>query len=216
MQTKLQRFKFSVLLITLINFLLSPICISIFQTSPALTVAVNFSLVIGSSILLTDKRSERLLSIILGIAALISIWVEYLSGHEDHIVSFRLIASFVLFSLVFYHLVKSFFNLNAINIDMIIGAMAGFILIGLIGGVFFEALDYIRPGSLTMEVEFSGYTYYYFSFISITSVGYGDIVPTSEAARALTVLFSLIGQFYLAVGIAVFVGKFLSHRTPNS
>lgn len=208
----LEKYKFTILLLVLINFLLTPVFIAIVVPIPSLVVAVNFSLVIVVAVLLAEKRKMKIAMVILAIASLASIWFEYISGHSGHAIVFRFTATLILYLLVAYYVILKFCNLKEISLDMIAGAAAGFVLIGLIGGVLFEILEYSQPGSLNLDTVISGYSYYYFSFISLTSVGYGDIVPLTEAARSLTVFLSLVGQFYLAVGIAVFVGKFLNHK----
>lgn len=86
--------------------------------------------------------------------------------------------------------------------------MSGFILLGIIGGVIYEWLELFSPGSVGVTADSGGYNFYYFSFISLTAVGYGDIVPRSPQAQA--VLLSVTGQLYMAIGVAVFVGKFIS------
>lgn len=52
-----------------------------------------------------------------------------------------------------------------------------------------------------------------FSFISITTVGYGDITPMTPPAQSLTMVLNIIGQFYLAIVIAVFVGKYINEKS---
>jgi uncharacterized membrane protein len=52
----------------------------------------------------------------------------------------------------------------------------------------------------------------YFSLITLATVGYGDILPVSETARTLAVLEAVVGQFYVAVIVAVFVGMFAAQR----
>jgi len=90
--------------------------------------------------------------------------------------------------------------------------MSGFILLGIIGGVCFEFLDHYAPNSLLFTSQKSAYSFYYFSFINLTSVGFGDIAPNSPQAQATTVLLGILGQFYLAFGVSVFVGKYLSQK----
>ncbi len=90
--------------------------------------------------------------------------------------------------------------------------MCGFVLLGILGGVVFEMLEYHAPGSLQFKSEMSSYSFYYFSFINLTSVGFGDIIPGSSQAQAITILLGIIGQFYLAFGVAVLVGKFLNEE----
>jgi uncharacterized membrane protein len=52
----------------------------------------------------------------------------------------------------------------------------------------------------------------YYSVVTLATVGYGDILPVSETARALAVIEAVVGQFYVAVVVAVFVGMFAAQR----
>jgi hypothetical protein len=52
----------------------------------------------------------------------------------------------------------------------------------------------------------------YYSLVTLATVGYGDILPVSEAARTLAVIEATVGQFYVAVIVAVFVGMYASER----
>jgi len=53
----------------------------------------------------------------------------------------------------------------------------------------------------------------YFSFITLTTIGYGDFSPTSALGQKLAILEGLIGQFYIAIIMAILVGKFLTRDT---
>ena len=86
----------------------------------------------------------------------------------------------------------------------------GFIYLGIIGGIIFEIMHFINPNSFQLMDGFSGYVFYYFSFISITTVGYGDITPLTPQAQSVTLVMNIIGQFYLAIVIGVFVGKYIN------
>jgi len=94
--------------------------------------------------------------------------------------------------------------MGGISLQFIIGP----IYMGVIGGILFEILHLINPSSFHLKDIVSGYIFYYFSFISITTVGYGDVTPATPPAQAITLILNIIGQFYLAIVIAVFVGKY--------
>ena len=55
----------------------------------------------------------------------------------------------------------------------------------------------------------------YFSLITLATVGYGDILPVSETARTLAVIEATVGQFYVAVIVAVFVGMYVTQRRES-
>ena len=53
---------------------------------------------------------------------------------------------------------------------------------------------------------------FYFSFITLTTIGYGDFSPTSALGQRVAIIQGLIGQFYLAIVMAILVGKYLSYN----
>ena len=69
-------------------------------------------------------------------------------------------------------------------------------------------LELFSPGAVGVPAGPGGYKFYYFSFINLTTVGFGDIAPISAQAQAITVLLRILGQFYMAIGVAVFIGKY--------
>ncbi len=93
--------------------------------------------------------------------------------------------------------------LEAINI---------YFLIGIIGSILFRLIymnnthAFIYPGdSLRQTADFL-----YFSFVTMTTLGYGDITPKHEIAKSLSIFLSFVGQLYLAMIVAMLVGKYLS------
>src|SRR5215831_4374478 len=92
-----------------------------------------------------------------------------------------------------------------IDSEHISAALCIYFLVGLGFGAFFAGLDFVEPGSLTgarAAGELALADSVYFSFVTLATVGYGDIVPASLAARSLAVLESVFGQLYLAVLVA--------------
>jgi len=108
---------------------------------------------------------------------------------------------------IFYNLLKA----KQVTPHSIIGAFNGYILLGMTGFFIFLILESIYPGSFgNISSEYSKYEdLIYFSFITLTTIGYGDILPLTGAAKKLSVLLGLVGHFYIAVVMAVLIGKFL-------
>ena len=107
---------------------------------------------------------------------------------------------------------KNIIASNEIDMHIIVGAFCGFMLIGMIASLIFTFLHLINPHSFSnISPGMDGANgILYFSFITILTIGYGDIAPLTEEARSVSIFFGLIGQFYLVVIMAVLVGKFLS------
>lgn len=98
--------------------------------------------------------------------------------------------------------------LESINIYLLLG-IAGSILFSIIYRQNHDA--YNPPGEiLTSQSDFI-----YYSFVTMTTLGYGDITPNDSLARSLSIFFSVTGQLYLTMIIAMLVGKYLSNQPKN-
>jgi voltage-gated potassium channel Kch len=56
----------------------------------------------------------------------------------------------------------------------------------------------------------------YFAFVTLTTLGYGDIVPLTPLAKLSTIVFSLLGPFYLAVNMGVLIGRYIQQEQQES
>jgi hypothetical protein len=88
--------------------------------------------------------------------------------------------------------------------DRVFGAVVLYLLLGLTWAIAYHAVDALWPGAFTErptdDAGLADWTY--FSFVTLTTVGYGDIVPVAQGARSLAILEALVGQLYPAVIIA--------------
>ena len=105
----------------------------------------------------------------------------------------------------------------------ILNAINSYLLMGLIGSFLFAMTEIVHHyilGYSTRAIQFatgSGsdfHDFIYFSFVTMTTLGYGDIIPISSLAKSITILVSISGQLYLAILVAMLVGKLLSN--PDS
>jgi hypothetical protein len=109
-----------------------------------------------------------------------------------------------------------------VNSIMLLNAINSYLLIGIIGSFLFISIDvvYINFFDLQHAVNFNDiadpefHDYIYFSFVTLTTLGFGDITPNIPIAKSLTVSLSLLGQLYLTILVAMLVGKYLS-RSKN-
>jgi hypothetical protein len=98
-----------------------------------------------------------------------------------------------------------------VSLPVIIGAIDGYLLLGIVGAVAFTIVENLVPGSIrTAAPTGSQPEFMYFSFITMLTVGYGEILPVSPMAQTIAVFLAASGQLYVAILIAILVGKFLS------
>lgn len=91
----------------------------------------------------------------------------------------------------------------------LLGAVAAYILLGVIWAEAYSLLELLRPGSFsgTISVADGPRAWFYFSFITLTTAGYGDILPIHPAARSLAALEAVTGPLYLAILLARLVSQ---------
>ncbi len=212
-KTLMENYKYLIALISVFNFLLTPIHIAISGFSPAYVVVINYTIVILSSSLIATKKVAKVITYLLGLLTLATIWLEYSNDNSEAILICRLVLSFLLFLCFCIILIRQLLKIKEISLQFILGPILGFLYLGIIGGVLFEFIHFLDANSFQLIQGFSGYSFYYFSFISITSVGYGDITPITAPAQSLTLVMNIIGQFYLVIVIGVFVGKYINVKS---
>ena len=97
---------------------------------------------------------------------------------------------------------------NEVTIDLIMASACAYILIGMAWAYFYHFVEVFHPHSFTLPWTPGDdlWDFYYYSFVTLTTVGYGDILALTKPARALSILEALTGQLYLAIMISRLVG----------
>jgi len=108
-----------------------------------------------------------------------------------------------------------------VNVYRVIGGVAGYLLIGYTWAFAYQLLVQNVPGAIQFEPPMANMILrqpshlIYLSFITLTTVGYGDVHPVHPAARSLAVAEALVGQLYLAILIGALVGMALKARSED-
>jgi len=113
------------------------------------------------------------------------------------------------------------FRAGRITLDGILASVVAYLFIGLFFAQVYTLSivadptslhlpDSLQPSTANFQVEMI-----YFSFVTLATLGYGDILPDSNLTRSVTILEAIIGQFYVAVIVAVLVSAFVAQRMQN-
>jgi len=174
-------------------------------------------LMLAAILSLCFDRHQRLLALVLGIpTVLLSLGGHVLPGEVSVPALFagHLCAVLFLFGASVL-IVKSLFSALTLTFDSILGAVCGYLFLGLGWAVLYVLIEGFQAGSFEISPKLvTGgehahplpHVLTYFSFVTLTTVGYGDISPVSPATRTLSWMEAITGQFYLAVIVAGLVG----------
>lgn len=124
--------------------------------------------------------------------------------------------SYVAFYLVVFAEVLRFIaRPGYINTDLIVAAICGYLLLIEIGVFLFQFVYYTVPFSFRNIDSANNTTVFadlvYYCTVTVTSIGFGDIVPAHHLSKFLTALLGIAGQFYIVVLVGVIISKYTAH-----
>ena len=165
---------------------------------------------------LSERRKPFVIAIILSVISFVATWLLLVfPQHWTVLVSHSSIIILVSFFSV--TILGYVFDRGRVTADKIFAAICVYFLLGYAWTFVYAVIDEIQPGSfanlIVHEKEFPGRVMQlrYFSFMTLTTVGYGDMVPRSPIARTMAALEAVMGQIYLAVLVARLVGLHIVH-----
>lgn len=186
------RFKYAILLAALLFALvLMPVIGASLQEHGLTRITL---VVVMLACILATARSRA----VMGLSAVLA-----LVGESSYVLPSELAKGchVLLFFLVSAIVLADVMQVEEVNADKIRGAVCGYMLMALGFAILYGLVATTSPGSFSVSKP-SFATLTYFSFITISTLGYGDILPTSDASRALVAVEALIGQFYIAIVVA--------------
>jgi hypothetical protein len=208
--------------------MLVSLILALFVGGPLMAIAsvgplpfdVFFTGLLLSGIVAFSRRRWLAIAIsVIGFVVLTLRWTSYglADGRLalwDNILSMLMLA--ILAGLVLEHV----FRAGPITGDRIRGAIAAYLLLGLVWAFAYALVERAFPGGMKMERAFVSLhhqmqSFAYFSFVTLTTLGYGDITPVHPAARMLAVGEALVGQLYPAILIGRLVSLQISSRPQD-
>ena len=126
------------------------------------------------------------------------------------LVAMAIYIAFLAFSIL--ALLRRVFNEKHVTMETIKGGISIYLLLGLLWAFAYDFLNKLSPGSLTSATDLSYSDIMYFSFVTLTTLGYGDIGPATWHTRNLAFMEAVVGQIYMTVLVARLVGLHLANR----
>ncbi|MGV0005755.1 MAG: ion channel [Candidatus Porifericomitaceae bacterium WSBS_2022_MAG_OTU9] len=120
--------------------------------------------------------------------------------------------------LIIIVMLRDIFLSTKVDGALIIGAISLYLLLGLMWGFIYLAIEQLYPGSFnydfmqTLEIKDPMPALMYYSMVTLTTLGYGDITPLSPPARGMATMQAVAGQIYLTVLVARLVGMHIAQK----
>jgi hypothetical protein len=203
--------RFGFLLISiLLMFTIRPFLVGYVSLKILMDIFIS-AIVVAVIYAVSEQKRVLVIALAIAIPTLFLTWSNYfINLAAIRLVSDGISAVFTVYATI--SVLSYVFREKKITVDVIFAAISGFFLIGLMWAFVYSALEFILPGSFQYpQVEgdrLSHATYY--SFVTLTTLGYGDITPVSAPARSFSLLEAVTGQLYIAILIAGLVGKYIA------
>ncbi len=185
-------------------------------------LSIFISSVLFFAVYAINKENPLFRSVILLMAlSLLLIWLDVLNVvHFPYLVSNSILIIYL--SILVYAFTRHVFSAKKVDSSLICAALSLYLLIGMLWGIVYEVVERLAPGSFAGDLLKNTQSalemrqhFQYLSFVTLTTLGYGDILPQTPGASALCHTEAIVGQIFLAVLVARLVGIQVSQEFSN-
>ncbi len=174
-------------------------------------------LVVTVLFIVFQRRHVRLVFLLIGLPVMASNWAHYTVPERFEpalaVIHHAFLVAFLGFAVTV--ILRRIFERKVVGGDDVLGAVCGYLLAGIAWGSLYLLVELLVPGSFSVQEAIAGQlggwyarqaVFDYYSLMTLTTLGYGDITPIRPPATSLTLIEAVFGQFYIAVIVAQLVG----------
>jgi voltage-gated potassium channel len=180
-----------------------------------------YTIIYFAAILSLEKRNNSLL--FLFFSTFIIEWISGILSMPLMLLLAKLV-NIIFFLVIVVSLIRQIATARKVSAGVILGSVTGYLLLGLIFSIFIifimqnDSSAFTSPPGQTIDSQenINRSVPLYFSFVTLATLGYGDIVPLKPYTRSLSTLMAVTGQFYIAIIVALLVGKFSAQNVNFS
>jgi voltage-gated potassium channel len=186
-----------------------------------LIVSILLSLVLLSAVLaVADRKRVFFIALLLAIPAIGGRWINHFRPDLVQPPVF-LTAGLILIAFVVANLLRFVLRAPSVNAEVLCASISAYLMLGLLWTVAYWLVDQLTPGAFAFNTttgrqSIRGFNAFYFSFVTLSTVGYGDITPVSKIARMLAAMEAMTGLLYVAVLIARLVSLYSTPKPDDS
>lgn len=176
------------------------------------------NLIAGIVLVSKRKRLIRLMFLLFALSTVVLV-LNFTDRESYNTTNYLKFASYFLFyGIVTIEIIRQVWQSKVVQKNVILGLISGYISLGLLSFFACLTIEILYPNSysgLDASLEFSDQLMYY-AYITLMTIGYGDILPVTPIAQKAAILIGLIGQFYLVILTAIVVGKYINQESVTN
>lgn len=155
-----------------------------------------------------ERRRQIYIASLLALPMMVSVWSGYFGESIYSVVIVGNLCGVVFFAYAIVNILLFIYRQDEVTRDLIAGAAVVYLLMAMMWVFIYRVVEVAHPGSFAISTTqiHERMHFLYFSLVTITTLGYGDIVPTTSLASSLATLEAIVGQLYLVTTVAWLVG----------
>jgi len=177
--------------------------------------SICYTLIFILSALTLSKYRSRIFNI-----AVLVVLIEWFSEllNLPILNKISLVVNIFFFDLIVVLFITQIARAKTVTPQVIMESINGYLMLGMSFSILIALISIVNPGAFSFPhlvtavdptiSHFSDYTYY--GFVTLTTLGYGDVVPLTSAAKSISIFTAITGQLYIAIIIAALVAKYLN------
>ncbi len=165
----------------------------------------------------SQGKRHAITASLLGAPMLVFLWLSNYST-SDWVVICASFFAVLFFSYSIIRLLKFIFRESRVTKDVLFAAIIVYLMMGIMWAGVYALMNNLDPTSFeigSIEKKDPNFIFTYYSFVTLTTLGYGDITPMTDIAYSMAILEAIIGQLYLAVLIARLVAQHITHSNEQ-
>jgi len=185
-------------------------------------VSILLSLVLLSAVVaVADRKGVFFIALLLAIPAIAGRWINHFRPDLVPPPVF-LVAGLALIAFVVANLLRFVLRAPSVNTEVLCASISAYLMLGLLWTVAYWLVAQVNPNAFAFNTAggtkqtMAGFDAFYFSFITLSTVGYGDITPVSRISRWLAATEAMTGLLYVTVLIARLVSLYSSPKSDDS
>ena len=214
----LARHKYLLLLLALVAMLIWSSFAHRLPIRPVVTEVLAMVVLVTVFLVVFTRRRERTVALAIVVMAMALRWSRYIFPPQEGSILqpavFHVLVA-VFLALAVFVILHNIFAEKSVTRDQVLGTVCGYFIAGALWSHVYALVELAAPGSFALTPELAKQAmswdgrvaiFNYFSLVTLTTMGYGDVTPLHGPATALAVIEVVFGQFYIAIVVAQLVG----------
>lgn len=163
-------------------------------------------------------ESKRNIVILRNVLSIISISMPFLFvllSDKEWFMYLLTIFYIIFYIFIFWEVMRQITITQEVRLNVVIGSFCGYLLLSMVTVFCLIFIELLHPNSfqgLGQDIPSKYNQLSYFSFITLTSIGFGDIYPINDSSRLTVAFFGMLGQFYMVAVVGIIISKFTSNN----